>query len=115
MHLSKRRSSSLDSKCIEIYDTTLRDGAQATGIAFSLEDKLKITKKLDGFVDYIEGGWPSSNPKDLEYFKEVRKLKLGSKISAFGSTMRVGLNPEDDINLKTLLQAADVIAIFGKS
>jgi 2-isopropylmalate synthase len=102
-------------KSVEIYDTTLRDGAQATGVAFSLEDKLKITKRLDGFVDFIEGGWPSSNPKDLEYFKAARKLKLSSRISAFGSTMRVGLDPEDDVNLSNLLQAADVVAIFGKS
>ena len=67
---------------IEVYDTTLRDGAQTTGVAFSLRDKVKITKKLDGLVDYIEGGWPRANPKDLEYFKEARSLKLASKVSA---------------------------------
>ena len=100
---------------IEVYDTTLRDGAQTTGVAFSLSDKLKITKKLDGLVDYIEGGWPSANPKDLEYFKEVRSMKLASKVSAFGSTMKVGLSPEEDRNLTTLLEVADVVAIFGKS
>jgi 2-isopropylmalate synthase len=100
---------------VEIYDTTLRDGAQTTGVAFSLNDKLKITKKLDGIVDYIEGGWPSANPKDLEYFKQARALKLSSKISAFGSTMKVGLSPEEDRNLTTLLEVADVVAIFGKS
>jgi len=100
---------------IEVYDTTLRDGAQTTGVAFSLSDKVKITKKLDGLVDYIEGGWPSSNQKDLEYFKEARSLKLTSKISAFGSTMKVGLSPEEDHNLTTLLEVADVVAIFGKS
>jgi len=100
---------------VEIYDTTLRDGAQTTGVAFSLSDKLKITKKLDGFVDYIEGGWPSSNPKDLEYFREARALKLTSRMSAFGSTMKVGLSPEEDRNLTTLLEVADVVAIFGKS
>ena len=60
-----------------IYDTTLRDGTQMEGIALSLEDKLKITKKLDEFgVHYIEGGWPGSNPKDVEYFERVQSLKL---------------------------------------
>ena len=115
MSYSKIRLSSSDKKPIVIYDTTLRDGAQATGVAFSLEDKLKITKKLDSLVDFIEGGWPSSNPKDLEYFKKARRLNLSSRISAFGSTMGVGHNPEEDHNLITLLQATDVIAIFGKS
>jgi 2-isopropylmalate synthase len=100
---------------VEVYDTTLRDGAQTTGVAFSLNDKLKITKKLDGVADYIEGGWPGSNPKDLEYFKAVRGLKLGSRVAAFGSTMKVGLSPEEDRNLATLLEAADVATIFGKS
>jgi len=100
---------------VEVYDTTLRDGAQTTGVSFSLNDKLKIAKKLDGLVDYIEGGWPSSNPKDLEFFKEVRKLRLKAKISAFGSTMRVGMSPEEDRNLVSLLDVADVVAIFGKS
>ncbi len=100
---------------VEVYDTTLRDGAQTTGVSFSLSDKLKIAKKLDGLVDYIEGGWPSSNPKDLEFFKEVRSLKLRAKVSAFGSTMKVGMDPEEDRNLSMLLEVTDVVAIFGKS
>ncbi len=62
---------------IEIYDTTLRDGAQTEDISFSVEDKLRITEKLDELgIHYIEGGWPGSNPKDLEYFKKVRRLTL---------------------------------------
>ena len=62
---------------IEIYDTTLRDGAQSEDISFSVEDKLRITEKLDELgVHYIEGGWPGSNPRDIEYFKKVRKLRL---------------------------------------
>jgi len=75
---------------IEIYDTTLRDGAQAEGIAFSLEDKLLIAAKLDELgVDYIEGGYPLSNAKDEAFFKEVRKLELtNSKIVAFGMTRK---------------------------
>ncbi|MBO3802441.1 MAG: citramalate synthase [Candidatus Brockarchaeota archaeon] len=100
---------------VEVYDTTLRDGAQATGVSFSLNDKLKIAKRLDGLVDYIEGGWPSSNPKDLEFFKEVRSLRLRAKVSAFGSTMKVGTAPEEDSNLSSLLEFTDVVAIFGKS
>ena len=64
-------------KRIEIYDTTLRDGAQTEGIGFSVEDKLRITEKLDELgAHYVEGGWPGSNPKDLEYFKKAKKLKL---------------------------------------
>ncbi|MGQ9513799.1 MAG: citramalate synthase [Thermoproteota archaeon] len=100
---------------VEVYDTTLRDGAQTTGVSFSLNDKLKIAKKLDGLVDYIEGGWPSSNPKDMEFFKEVQKLRLKAKVSAFGSTMKVGMSPQEDRNLTSLLEATDVVAIFGKS
>jgi 2-isopropylmalate synthase len=75
---------------IEIYDTTLRDGAQSEEISFSVEDKLRITAKLDELgVHYIEGGWPGSNPRDIEYFKKVKKLRLeNSRIVAFGSTHR---------------------------
>ena len=73
-----------------LYDTTLRDGAQHEGISFSLEDKLKITQKLDRLgIHYIEGGWPGSNPKDAEYFERVRDLELAqAKVAAFGSTRR---------------------------
>ncbi|MDP1758736.1 MAG: citramalate synthase, partial [Thermodesulfovibrionales bacterium] len=77
-------------KKVEIYDTTLRDGSQAEDIAFSVEDKLRITGKLDELgVRYIEGGWPGSNPKDADYFKKSKKLKLkNSVVVAFGSTHR---------------------------
>jgi 2-isopropylmalate synthase len=103
---------------IIIYDTTLRDGAQAAGISFSVEDKLRIAKKLDSVgIDYIEGGWPGSNPKDAEFFRKAKSLKLGhTKISAFGSTRRKDTKPENDNNLKLLLEAeTKAITIFGKS
>ncbi|WP_297213851.1 MULTISPECIES: citramalate synthase [Thermodesulfovibrio] len=105
-------------RTIEIYDTTLRDGAQAEDISFSLEDKLKITEKLDELgVHYIEGGWPGSNPKDAEFFKKVKKLNLkNSKIVAFGSTHRPKLKIENDANIKTLIASeTEIITIFGKS
>ena len=78
------------SQKIQIYDTTLRDGAQMEGISLSVDDKLKITKLLDELgIDFIEGGWPGSNPKDVEYFKKVKDLDLkNAKIVAFGSTRR---------------------------
>ncbi len=105
---------------VEFYDTTLRDGAQAEDIAFSVNDKLKVTEKLDEFgMDFIEGGWPGSNPKDLEYFREVRKLGLRTaRIVAFGSTVR-GANvarPEEDGTMQALLDAeTDYVTIVGKS
>jgi 2-isopropylmalate synthase len=103
---------------IEIYDTTLRDGAQTEGISFSVEDKLRITEKLDELgVHYIEGGWPGSNPKDLEYFRKAKKLNLeNSKIVAFGSTHRPRHKVEDDANIRALLDAkVQIITIFGKT
>ncbi|MGI6114170.1 MAG: citramalate synthase, partial [Mahellales bacterium] len=103
---------------VYIYDTTLRDGTQAEGISLTVEDKLKITSKIDELgVQYIEGGWPGSNPKDMEYFKRVQELDLKqAKISAFGSTRRAGCKAEDDNNIKALLGAeTPVVAIFGKS
>lgn len=105
-------------KKISIFDSTLRDGAQAEGISFSISDKLKIVEILDELgVDYIEAGNPSSNIKELEFFKEVKHLKLhNSKIVAFGSTRRAGITPKDDSNLEALLMAStDIITIFGKS
>lgn len=105
-------------KTIEIYDTTLRDGSQAEDIAFSVEDKLRITEKLDELgVHYIEGGWPGSNPKDAEYFKRVRKLHLqNSVVVAFGSTHRPRYRIQDDHNIKSLIESkARVITIFGKT
>ena len=102
---------------IEIFDSTLRDGAQGEGISFSLEDKLKILMKLDEFgVDFVEAGNPGSNPKDLEFFKRAGALGLRTKLVSFGSTKRKEIPPEDDDNLKALLTAnTEYIAIFGKS
>jgi len=103
---------------IEIYDTTLRDGSQGEGINFSLQDKLLITRRLDELgVDYIEGGYPLSNPKDFEYFQEVRKLKLHhAKIAAFGMTRRKNCDPATDVCLKALVDSmAAVITIVGKT
>lgn len=108
---------SIDRK-IEIYDTTLRDGAQSEDISFSVEDKLLITEKLDELgVHYIEGGWPGSNPKDVEYFKKVRKVSLeNSRIVAFGSTYRPRHKVEDDANIKALLNSnADILTVVGKT
>ncbi len=101
-----------------IYDSTLRDGAQAEGISFTVDDKLKIVKKLDALgISYIEAGNPGSNPKDLEFFERVKGLELkGIKLTAFGSTRRVGIKVEDDNNVKSLLKAeTPAVAIFGKS
>lgn len=103
---------------IELYDTTLRDGSQAEEVSFSVEDKLRITERLDDFgIHYIEGGWPGSNPKDAEYFKRVRKLHLSnSTIVAFGSTHRPRHRVEEDPNIKSLLDSkAKVVTIFGKT
>ena len=105
-------------KKIYIYDSTLRDGAQAEGISFSVEDKLRIVEKLDKIgISYIEAGNPGSNPKDLEFFRRVKGMKLRNiKLTAFGSTRRVGIKPEEDNNVMSLLKAdTPVVAIFGKS
>ncbi len=103
---------------IILYDTTLRDGAQREGISYSIDDKLKIARRLDEFgVHYIEGGWPGSNPKDAAFFSRIRALKLRhAKIAAFGSTMKKGSRPEDDPNLLALLEAGTpVVTLVGKS
>ncbi|HHY82204.1 MAG TPA: citramalate synthase [Clostridiales bacterium] len=103
---------------IYIYDSTLRDGAQAEGISFTVNDKLKILKKLDEFgVDFIEAGNPGSNPKDLEFFSRARKLRLRhAKLTAFGSTRRAGIKVEEDINIQALLKVGtEAVAIFGKA
>lgn len=100
------------------YDSTLRDGAQAQGVSFTVEDKLKIVQKLDDLgIAYIEAGNPGSNPKDLVFFERVADLKLKhAKIIAFGSTRKIGIKAADDRNLKSLLSAnTDAVAIFGKS
>ncbi|MCE9591809.1 MAG: citramalate synthase [Planctomycetes bacterium] len=103
---------------VEIYDTTLRDGSQGEGIAFSLVDKIKITKALDALgVDYIEGGYPLSNPKDAAYFAEVKSLKLAhAKVCAFGMTRRKGVSPAEDPGMQSLIDAGTpVVTIVGKT
>jgi len=105
-------------KTVKFYDTTLRDGSQSEGISLSVNDKLHIAQRLDRFgFHYIEGGWPGSNPKDLAFFKDVRKLKLRrSKIVAFGSTRRAHAKVQEDPQVKALLEAkTKVVTIFGKS
>ncbi len=103
---------------VEFYDTTLRDGAQSEDIAFSLTDKLRITEKLDEFgIHYIEGGWPGSNPRDLQYFREVKRLNLRhSCVAAFTSTIRADVLPRDDENMKAVEEAdTECVTIVGKS
>src|SRR5215470_14954387 len=92
---------------IAIYDTTLRDGSQGEGVNFSLQDKLLITARLDALgVDYIEGGYPLSNPKDTAYFRAVRDLDLRtSKVTAFGMTRRRDIAAEDDSGMQALVDA----------
>jgi 2-isopropylmalate synthase len=104
-------------KKIDIFDSTLRDGAQAQGISFSVEDKIKIVKCLDEFgINYIEAGNPGSNPKDMEFFQKVKSISLKtSKIVAFGSTRKPAVSVQNDKNIKDLIKAdTEVIAIFGK-
>jgi 2-isopropylmalate synthase len=108
----------IPSDSIKLYDTTLRDGSQAEDISFSLEDKVRIAERLDGLgIHYIEGGWPGSNPKDLQFFQEIKSLPLSqAKIVAFGSTCRAGTLPRKDPNLQALIEAGtEVVTIFGKS
>ena len=103
---------------VQLYDTTLRDGAQQEGISFSVEDKLKITAKLDELgIDFIEGGWPGSNPKDTEFFMKARGLSLShATLVAFASTRRSGCGVEEDANLQALLEAkTKVVTIVGKA
>ena len=103
---------------IKVYDTTLRDGMQAEGVSFSLADKLLITRRLDDFgMDYIEGGYPMSNPKEEEFFKQVKELGLKTaKIVAFGSTRRAKNKVTDDENLQALLACgAPAITLVGKT
>ncbi len=103
---------------IAIYDTTLRDGTQGVGVSFSAEEKLKVARKLDEFgVAYIEGGWPGSNPKDVQFFELARNVKFkNAKLAAFGSTRRATLAAKDDPQVLKLLEAeTPVVTIFGKS
>src|SRR5579885_3065104 len=99
------------------FDTTLRDGTQGESISFSLEDKLLIAQKLDELgIDYIEGGFPGSNPKDAEFFVRARELELRhARIVAFGGTRRAGLTCEDDPNIQSLGHAqTGAICFVGK-
>ncbi|PKL16788.1 MAG: citramalate synthase [Spirochaetae bacterium HGW-Spirochaetae-5] len=108
----------MSKKIISIYDTTLRDGAQTVGISLSIQDKLNIAKILNWLkVDFIEGGWPGSNPKDDSFFSEVRKLDINhSKIAAFGSTRRKGFKCSEDTILQSLVNSkADVLTIVAKT
>jgi 2-isopropylmalate synthase len=101
-----------------VYDTTLRDGTQGEGVSFSVSAKVALARKLDEFgFDYIEGGWPGSNPRDMAFFDEIAKVKLAhAKIAAFGSTRRAGMKVEDDAQVRQLLDAGTpVVTIFGKS
>jgi len=103
---------------ILVFDTTLRDGAQGAGVSFSLEDKLAIARKLDemGF-DYLEGGYAVSNPKEMEFFREVGKLGLRNiKVVSFGNTRRAGKKPEEDASLRSMLDAETPVAcVVGKA
>src|SRR5262245_45068245 len=103
---------------IKIYDTTLRDGTQGEGVAFSMEDKVRIAQRLDHLgIHYIEGGWPGSNAKDLRFFKRVQDAVFKTaRITAFGATRRPGVRPQEDGNIQALVEASPpVVTIFGKS
>src|SRR3984885_1612788 len=103
---------------VQTFDTTLRDGTQGEAVSFSVDDKILITRKLDELgIDYIEGGWPGSNPRDREFFAKAKSLRLQhAKLTAFGSTRFAKNTVEEDRNVRELLEAeTPVIAIFGKS
>lgn len=105
-------------KDVLIYDTTLRDGCQAENISFTLEDKIRIAEKLVELgIDYIEGGYPGSNPRDADFFKEVKKLRLrNTMIAAFGTTRKPSGKPSQDLNLRMLLEAdTPVVTLVGKT
>lgn len=107
----------MDNK-VYIFDSTLRDGSQAQGISFSVIDKIKIAKRLDNLgIDYIEAGNPSSNPKDREFFSQIRNVKFEkSKLCAFGSTRKPNIKAEEDKNLKELIESGvNTVCIFGKA
>ena len=105
-------------KTIKIYDTTLRDGSQSEDVSFTVEDKIRIAHKLDELgINYIEGGWPGSNPKDMDFFRQIQSVKFEqAKVTAFGSTRRPNNKVADDQNIKNLMEAnTEIITIFGKS
>ena len=108
----------MSQKSVEVLDTTLRDGAQTVNVSFTLNDKLRLAQVLDELgVDYIEGGWPGSNPKDEEFFNQVKKLSLvHSKVAAFGSTKKSGSRADEDPSLKAIARSgAEVAVVFGKT
>jgi len=108
----------MEDRSILIYDTTLRDGSQAEGVSFTVASKLRVSEKLDHFgIDYIEGGWPGSNPRDMAFFEQAVNLNLKhAKIAAFGSTRRANTKAQEDAQVKLLIDAqTPVVTIFGKS
>jgi 2-isopropylmalate synthase len=102
---------------IDVYDTTLRDGTQREGLSLSVDDKLRIARRLDALgVAFVEAGWPGSNPKDAEVFARARRERWRTALAAFGSTRRAGVQPSDDAGLAALVGAGtEVVTIFGKS
>jgi len=103
---------------VKIYDTTLRDGSQGEGISYSVMDKVRIAQELDMLgVHFIEGGWPGSNPKDMDFFLRMSKVKLvNSRLAAFSMTRRLNMKAKEDPNIKSLVKSqADVITIVGKT
>src|SRR5258708_25031587 len=96
---------------VEVYDTTLRDGSQGEGINFSVADKLRIAERIDAFgIHFIEGGWPGSNPKDIEFFAEAKRKKWKhTRLAAFGSTRRKGVPVETDDQVRLLLEAETTV------
>src|SRR2546425_219180 len=103
---------------VELYDTTLRDGSQGEGINFSVADKLRLAERIDAFgLHYIEGGWPGSNPKDIEFFAQARrKVFKYARLAAFGSTRRKNTAVDADDQVRLLLEAeTPVITVVGKS
>ncbi|MEM2902534.1 MAG: citramalate synthase [Candidatus Bathyarchaeia archaeon] len=107
-----------DMEKVEVYDTTLRDGNQAFGVNFSVEDKIKLARRLDAVgVHYIEGGWPNkTNEAEMEFFRRARGLQLSASITAFGRTVKPGLEPDEDEDLLALAEAQpDVITVMGKA
>ena len=108
----------MSTSTVKIYDTTLRDGTQGEGISFSVADKLLIVQRLDQFgMDYIEGGFPGSNPRDIMFFQEAKKLRLKhARLAAFGATRRAGTKAADDAQLRALLDSGmPVMTIVGKT
>ena len=108
----------MEKRSIDLFDTTLRDGTQGEGISLSSDDKMRIAKRLDQTgIDYIEGGWPGSNPKDMAFFERARSHRFAhARLVAFGSTMRYGNTPETDPNIQALVEAGTpAVSIFGKT